>query len=351
MDLSLKKHIIFPKKKRLPSDIQLRFLKRLARLLKNGYPLLEALEIIKWDNKLASTSNSVIQLLKNGIPIDQALDKIKFHPDITSYLFFVRSSGDLESSIQKCIHIYEQRLNYLRKFKQTLRYPLILFTIFFILLIFLKYTVLPSFHDIFQMSDESSSTILISIVLIDTVSQAILYLSLFSGCLALLWHFLNWKVKIETKIKLYNAIPFYRHYVKLQTSFLFATHLSTLLKTGMSIKEILNVLAAQKKLPILSYYAEQMTYELSKGVYVTNLLTEMIFIDSQLSSIFQKNVDTNALERDLRAYADYLTEELHRKMMKVLTLIQPFFFIILASFIIFIYVTLMWPMFQLIKTI
>lgn len=350
MVLSLKKTII-PTNRWLSADVQLRFLKRLVYLLENGYSLLEALEIIEWDKKLTSISISIAKLLKHGIPIDQALEVAKFHPDITSYLYFVRSVGDLESNIQKCVTLYEHRLNYLRKFKQTIRYPLMLFIFFFILLFFLKYTVLPSFYDIFKSSEESSSTLLISIMLIDYVSQTIFFLTIFIGCITILWHFFKPKIKIETKLKIYKAIPFYRYYIKTHTSLLFATHLSTLLKTGMPIKEILHVLATQNKLQILSYYANKMITELSRGMYVTNLLTKMTFIDTQLSSIFQKNVDSDALGRDLIAYADYLTEDLHQKIMKFITLIQPLFFLILASFIIFIYVTLMWPMFQLIKTI
>src|SRR5699024_5936791 len=116
-----------PSNRRLSADLQLRFLKRLVYLLENGYSLLEALKIIEWDKKLTSISISIAKLLKIGTPIDQALEVSKFHPDITSYLYFVRSVGDLESSIQKCVILYEQRLKFLKKFKQTIRYPLVLF--------------------------------------------------------------------------------------------------------------------------------------------------------------------------------------------------------------------------------
>src|SRR5699024_5427232 len=121
MDLSLKKLTIFPKRKLLADEIQLRFLKRLSRLLENGYPLIEALEIIQWDQKLAPLSEQIINLLKSGDTIDQAFDKIKIQPDITSFVVFVRSNKDLDASIQKCAVIYEQLPNYLNKFNQTMR--------------------------------------------------------------------------------------------------------------------------------------------------------------------------------------------------------------------------------------
>lgn len=351
MDLLLRKHTIFRKSKRLSIDLQLRFLNRLARLLKNGYPLLEALEIIKWDDKLAPISTNVIRLLKNGYTIDHALDELKFHPDISSYLYFVKNSGDLEENIQKCILIFEDKLKYIKKFKQTIRYPVILFMIFFILLTFLQQTVLPSFIEIFQLSDESTSTISLSLTLINIIINTVFIIVTITGLIAILWYVMKIKLTIEQKLKVYNRIPIYRTFLTIQTSFLFATHLSSLLKTGLPIKNILTILADQEKLPILSYYASRLTDELSQGIYINTLLTKLDFITPQLSIIFQKNADSDALEKDLSVYAEHLTEELHRKLVKLLVTIQPIFFVILACFIVFIYIALMWPMFQLIKTI
>lgn len=111
------------------------------------------------------------------------------------------------------------------------------------------------------------------------------------------------------------------------------------------------MLSAQNRLPILSHYAKQMIDELSKGMHITHLLTQLDFLDKQLSNIFQKNTDVGELQKDLTMFADFLTEELSRKIKKSITMMQPVFFIILAGFIITIYIMLMWPMFQLIKTI
>lgn len=351
MDLSLKRRTMIRKTRLLDADIQLRFLKRLSHLLEDGYPLIETLEIIQWDIKLAPISKQIISMLKNGKTIDQAFEQAQFHPDITSYLFFVRANGDLEASIKKCVYIYEQRLTYLNKFKQTMRYPIILLFIFIILLIFLRHTVLPAFLDIFQMSDESSAILILSITIIEWMITSLLFILVFMITGSLIWKSLRKKLDIKQRMKVYSRIPILRHYLKLQTSLLFATHMSTLLKTGMPIKEILTVLGKQKRLPILSYYAHKMAEQLSTGMYITNLLTQLPFLDEQLSHIFQKNADADSLARDLTAYADYITEEMHRKMMKFLASVQPVFFIILASFIIFIYISLLWPMFQLIKTI
>lgn len=351
MDSYLKKFLTIRRRKILPHDIQLRFLKRLARLLVNGYPLISALEVIKWDKQMVITADQMISSLKDGTPIDQAFEKANFHSSITTYLYFARENGDIQTSIKKCISIYEDRLKYIKKFQDIARYPLILLIIFLFLLYFIKRSVLPSFIDLFQTSSESSTMITFSMKLIE-YSITLLFICGLLFCFTwVLWHINKRRIHVKTQIKMYRFIPIYRHFLRLQTSFQFATHLSALLKTGMSLKEILHSMSEQNKLPIIAYYATLMTKELGEGRHISSLLSQLTFLERQVAVIFQKNADKEALEKDLSMYADLLTEELQRKIMRALTFIQPVFFILLACFVILIYMTLMLPMYQLINNI
>ncbi|GAA0602539.1 hypothetical protein GCM10009001_19370 [Virgibacillus siamensis] len=351
MDISIRKFIWLANKKMMSNDLQLRFLKRMVRLLDNGYTLVEALEIIKWDKQLDQVASTIVTSLKNGRTFDEALENTgRFSRAITSYLYFIRANGDIRQSIEKCNAMFEQRIRYTKKFQETIRYPIILLFVFGLLIYFVKQSVLPSFIDLFNNSG-GSSTVYISIIVIDVLTKFMMIFGILLVAGILFSKGIKHKISIEKQIMIQRSIPVYRNYKKLHTSFLFATHFSSLLKTGMSIKEILSVMRNQNKLPILSYFSTLMTDELNKGIYITNLLENLPLIDKQIAVIFQKNADVNALEKDLEMYAAVLTEELNRKIMKILTYLQPAFFLILASLIILIYVTLMWPMFQLIKTI
>lgn len=350
MVLFLRKRLI-TRRNILPKEIQLRFLKRLNRLIVNGYPLLKALEMLKWDKALLPVATQLTDSLKNGVTIDLAFEKARFHHTITSYLYFVRANGDLKGSIERCIEMFEQRMNYTKKFQQIARYPLILFIVFSFLLYFIKQSVLPSFLEMFQTSSSASSTILVTIFIIDfSMTLAIVFVT--TAIIAIpFWLVIKKRIPIEQQIKIYQSIPIYRSYIKTQTSYFFAVHFSSLLKTGMSFKEILHHMANQHKLPIITYYASLIREELSRGLHITYLLSQFTLLEEQLASIFQKNVDVNALEKDLSVYGDVLMEDIEEKLIKSITLLQPVFFIVLAVLIVFIYVTLMWPMFELINTI
>ncbi|WP_163969989.1 competence type IV pilus assembly protein ComGB [Oceanobacillus halotolerans] len=351
MDLLQKKHFMKRNPKTLNKTLQLRFLNRLSRLLGNGYTLLESLEVMKWDKQLAATASDIISLLKDGIPINHAFEKVAFSKTITSYLYLVSIDGDIQSSLEKCITMYKQQLDYTTKFQQTIRYPLFLLSTFILLMYFIKQSVLPSFVDLFETSASHSTTLTISLLLIDILTTGT-FIGIGIVLLTLLvWLFVKQQLPIEKQITIYSRVPFYRNIKRIQTSFQFAIYFSSLLKTGMSIKEILQLIASQNKLPILAYYATLMTEELTKGIHLSSLIQQLPLLEKQLSSIIQKNVDAATLEKDLAIYADWLMEELHQKVSKTISLIQPIFFVILASFIIFIYISLMWPMFQLIQTI
>src|SRR5690625_2296575 len=111
----LKKFMKSFKPKTISQDLQLRFLQRLHRLLKGGYPLLHSLQIIQWDVQLRETAVKIEERLKVGDPFDKALEKSYFHPSIVTYLYFVRANGDLEASIEKCVEMYTYRIKNLKK--------------------------------------------------------------------------------------------------------------------------------------------------------------------------------------------------------------------------------------------
>lgn len=343
--------IFHKRKKQLTTDLQLRFLKRLTRLLGNGYPLIEALEIIGWDKQLISTSRHVSNDLRAGYALDESLDENGFHHTIIAYLYIVRVNGNLEESLSNCIEMYEQRLVHIKKFQQTARYPLVLFFIFLFLMYFIQKSVLPSFQNLFQDNQTTSTMISASVSVINIFKVFLVISAVISIVIYFSRTYLKKKVSIERQILIYSKIPILRKFLTIQTSFLFATHVSSLLKTGLPLKEILEHIQHQTKLRIISYYAALMIGELLEGKHITGLLGRLKLIDKQLAIIFEKNSDTHALEKDLSTYAELSTEFLNRKITKIIMLIQPVFFIILAGFIVFIYLTLMWPMFQLLKTI
>ncbi len=344
----LKIRIIKPAVK---EQTQLRFLKRLHRLLQNGYSLLAALEVMQWDEELRQSAEKIEMVLKTGSPIDEAFQAASFHRTIVAYLYFVRINGNLLASLEKCLIMFDNRLTYIKKFTQVIRYPIVLSFTFIFLLIFLKYSILPSFLELFTSNTESSHSVLYSIIIIDIVSTLFIVLSfiLFIGFVS--WTCFKKKMSVQTQIAIFKKIPLLRIFIKMQTSYYFSTHLSMFLKAGLTLKDTLTNMSSQDKLPIVSYYSSLIIEQFSNGFYIDYLLKGLPFIDETLANLFQQNSNAATLSNDLAVYAEFLAEDMEQKIMRFISLIQPLFFVLLACFIILVYMTLMWPMFQLIQTV
>lgn len=351
MAIFQKKYISI-RKKRMKKGDQLRFLERFHRLLKVGYPTLEALEAIAWDKQLNPYAHDIIESLKIGLSVDKAFEKVGFHSTITSFLYFIIANNDLEGSIEKSIFLFKQQITHQKKLQQVIRYPVILVSIFLILMFFIKNSIFPSFIEFYSMSTENPVIVTSLITIMDLATTFVFTFIIILIISYLLWKFyLIQKLPITKQIQFYQYIPFYRKYVKARTSYFFATHFSSLLKTGMSFKEILEHISKQNKLPIIAYYAFIINDQLAKGIHISTVISHFTLLEEQLTTIFQKNVDISVLEKDLTIYAEYQLEQITLRTMQSIMLLQPIIFIILGGSIIFIYASLMWPLFELIKTI
>ncbi|WP_217586697.1 type II secretion system F family protein [Lentibacillus saliphilus] len=329
---------------------QVRFLKRLTRLLELGYPLIEALGTLQLDKIFNHVANRMALSLKQGNPLDICLKKEGFPPLVTAFIYFARDNGDLQESIRRSAYLYEQRLSYHKKLRSTVRYPLILLFSFMILFYFIRLFLLPSFTHLLQQSANTSMANY-SLVLIDVMSYGIMILLISAILFASLWYLMRRRLSTDQQLSIIKYLPVYRSYLRMQTSFQLATHVSLLLKSGLHIKTVLHIISNQHQLPILSHYSTLITEQLTKGVTLSNTFTELSFIKHNLVVLFQKEIDSKTLAKDLAVYAEFSIEDMHKKITQTIAFIQPAVFILLACFIILTYVTLLSPMLDLIQTI
>lgn len=351
MDLLIKKRLTKFTRSNLSEQHQLKFLKQLKRLLNNGYSLLDALDMFQWDRHLNVLAQRLIDHLKSGVPIDEAFTEEGFHHSVIALLYFTRIHGDLVDSLGKCITMLEQRLKAIRKFQQVIRYPLILLIFFIGLLLSIKQTVLPSFINLYQSQGNVSPVLNFSIKFINAFFISLLLVIIVVIGFTIFWFIYKRNITIHKLKRIYTNIPFVHHFMTLKTSYQFAVHLSSLLKTGLSPVKVLEIIANQKEVPIVAHTAKLAIEKLLRGFSLSESIESLPLIDEQFSYILRKNPNMETLEADLNMYVEMSQEYIHDRMMKFISLIQPVFLIIIASFIIFLYISLMWPMFQLIQTI
>lgn len=306
---------------------------------------------MQWDERIAEECRSITESLKQGKQLDEAFQLIKFDEEVISYLFFSRVNGELATTVKQCAEMMKSRLASVKKFKQTARYPVFLLFLTTSLLWFVKQSVYPAFYDLFSSSGSVSPILSFSIILIDLLFASIRSLIIFLFLMIPFVKFVQNRTDIDFQLKLYQKIPLYRGYLRKRITFLFSLHLSSFFHAGFSHKEAFEAIAYQNKHPILSRYAQYIIEDLELGTPISTILPTLYFLETDLQSIFQKHATSSWIEKDLTAYAEFLVDQMQEQIRKFASIIQPAVFCFLGFLIIFVYLSIMLPMFQLINSI
>lgn len=334
--------------KKISNSNQALFLRRLARFLSRGYPLLDALELISLDPKQGHIAKNLKELLTNGISIDEAFQKQSFSPLAVSFLFFTRSTGTLTESLLLCSDILESQHKTKSELKKVVRYPIFLFTFLVVLLIMVKHSILPSFKQLFLSMHGYNlpPAIEISMSIIN-----IFFITFFSLIIILLLSLISWLLfknyaPIEKLIAFTTKLPFYRQFFRRYITLLFSLHLSSLLKAGNSIQTSLEIIQQQDHQPLLKYSAYKLYFFLQKGMALDEIVANLNVLEPDLGLLFKRSLQEGTLDADLAAYAELLMELTQTRTINVVNWIQPVLFGCFAIVIVLIYLSIILPMFQ-----
>ncbi|HHU19499.1 MAG TPA: hypothetical protein GXZ58_04530 [Bacilli bacterium] len=343
---SLKKN-----KSRLSINEQTLFLEKLAQLLEQDYSILDALQILKWHRNWSHTIDQLINELKNGRKFDQILQELQFDQQIVSFIYFALQHGNLIAAIQRSVLFVKQQLQLFDKFKQAIRYPIVLLVSFLVVLFFIDLYVYPAFLQLYSTQSQPSLMLFISMRTV-SIFFSILYMSMIVCVITgIVLTVMKHKITIQHKVAVINFIPLTAKLAKKYCSLTFAIHLSSLLKTDLSFKNCLTLIINHNHDTLLSYYCTQLLADLNQGVRLTQAIRNRNYFDDQLIFIFDNQTNHLIMKRDLETYSTLLLEQAQSFILKIIKVIQPTVLIIIGISVVLIYLSILLPMLQLIQTI
>ncbi|QDP40596.1 type II secretion system F family protein [Radiobacillus deserti] len=350
LDLSIK-HLFLKQNRELNPKTQQLYLDRLVYFLQNGYTLLHALDRMSWDKRLQPLARQSKQLLQEGAAFDYVLQDLGFKQRLYSFIAVTQMNGDLQRSISQCQTLLKNEMGHIRTFKNQIRYPICLLFLFLLVLYAVRSYIYPSFQQLFISASSTSPLLSFSMTIFDVLFTGSLFLVGVIVCFIPIGFQLSKRLPIHQILRIQSLLPIYSRFVKMKNSFYFSLLLSSLLKTGASIKEALTILSKQQDMPFLSYHALQMLGTFKKGDHPPETFSSGLAIEEECLAIFQLDANTRKVEKDLLVYAELLNNRLQSFVSTLLKLIQPIFFSALAIFILFVYLSFMVPMFDLMKNI
>ncbi|MDQ0231967.1 competence type IV pilus assembly protein ComGB [Metabacillus malikii] len=329
-------------------------LKRLSDLLEKGYTLNEALNFISVNEKGRQKDDllNCVSNLAEGYSLRYGLTNLYFHRDVLSYLYFAEQHGNMEFALKESSIMLYKKIAHYDKLTKILRYPIFLIFTVAVILIFIQSVITPQFNHLYTSMNIEVS--IFSMIL----SQSFLYLrwSMLIAAIFLLlfliYYFIRFrKYTAERKMRLIVKIPILKTYVKMMLSYYLSLQISILLRGGMSIYDCLKIFTTQSIIPFFQEEANTFIHQLKAGQKFNDIIYEREFYEDELSQVILHGQANGQLARELYMYSQFVIEKIDTSINKIITYIQPTVYLFVGIIVLFVYLSMLMPMYKMIDSI
>lgn len=329
------------------------FLTRIAELLHEGYTFSDALNLILPHHTLVYkfVMEEIDKDFRRGLGVSTILKKLGFPETILLSIIIAEKNGQLVDVLQTVSEQLKKVEEAKKKLKNLLAYPISLFIFITALLIVFRKFFLPNMEALSRSRLESETGI--SAILPNLVSKipdVIFGTALLISIAVIALHTYYRKLSAANKINFIKKLPLVRQWLFQWKSKIFARELGSLLQSGVSIQDALDVLINQNVDPILGEISGTVKSYLIYGepfhaaVALTDGLTKEFSIFAQHGEV------SGHLAKELLIYSAHLEETLHKKIARGLALLQPALFGLIAICILAAYMALLLPIYNMLDT-
>ena len=330
------------------------FLLRLSILLKEGYTFNDGLNLLLPHHmkEYKSVLTEIDEDFREGHDVTHILRHLGFTSSTLLPVAIAEKNGRLDEALHGMANRLKKTEEMTKKLKSLLAYPTVLFIFITVLLFGFRRFFLPNMEALTMTRQEDEVGIISKIpTLVAKVPDLIIGTGMALIVVLVISTFLYMKFTPANKIRFFAAIPIAKNLFFMWKTRIFASEIGSLLQSGLSLQESLDILSRQNLDPVLSEIAknihEQVIYgePLHAAVEMTNGLTE------EFSSFARHGADSGHLPKELLIYGDHLDDEINRKLMVGLAILQPALFSLIAICILAAYIALLLPIYGMLDEI
>lgn len=341
------------KKKVTARDMSV-FCRQFSSILRAGVSVVKALEMLGAQTENKNLKAAVIEVqssVEKGSTLSDAMRMKKdVFPDLLiSMVSAGEASGSLETAIDRMAIQFEKDAKIKSMVKKAMMYPMVLLVVAVGVMLLMITYVIPQFEDMFNSIDSE----------LPVYTRAVLWLGDFiTGkwwlliliIVAIVFAYRTYK-KTDTgrhqidKIKL--KIPVFGMLATKTACARFSRTLSTLLKSGMSMMDALDIVAdtmenvIYKDALVKARSGVALGFELSQQLEATGLFPPMVV---HMASIGE---ETGNMEEMLTNVANYYDEEVEVATQQVTALMEPIIIVVMAVMVAVLVLCIYGPMAQL----
>lgn len=330
------------------------FLSRMSTLLREGYTFAHCIEMLlpyhvknyKYYQQEIST------ILHNG---GSAAQVFKILGLDKQYLVSIELA-EMTGTLQESFDIVAQQLAFQQETKskllKVLMYPFVLFVFLIFLFIAFRTYFLPSMASmVTSRVDGSSSTSIQWSKFFLHMPDYIIAVSMFVSFAIATFVFYIRKRRVDLQLKLLFKLPFIGLFWRLVLTRQFSRVLGNLILAGFSLQQALEHMKNQAHQKQLAFVSEILQDRIIFGDTLAQSVRNVGCFYPKFDQFVSHGEASGLLGRELILYCDLLNDRLQSTIQKVLAIIQPLLFIIIALCVIAAYLSILIPMYDVIDFI
>lgn len=327
---------------------------KLAKLLAEGYTFYDSLHMLAphhMTNEEQALTH-IKKLLKEGHAMTDVFHYFGISARYLLTLQLAEQRGEFERALGHVAAQMERQTKNNHMMIKLLTYPITLFFLLVCLLIGFRQFFLPQMSTMFYTTSDKKTWIEL------TVSRLLLHLpdvfiALFIAVsvAVIIAIVINAKRDVAAQLSLIYRLYPLRLFFQLLLTKQLAEEIGTLLTSGLSLQDALMLLKRQTYQPYIRYMAERLYQFILKGELLSAAVQELPYFQRDFSSCIAHGERGGNLGRELMMYGDFIAAKQQQLVNRLLSIVQPLFFCLIAICILGAYLAILLPMYQMIDVV
>lgn len=342
---------------KVPAEIITGFSRQFATMIDAGLPLVQCLNILSTqaeDETFKKTLQKITGDVEAGSTLSEALGK---HPKIFNSLFVNMVAageigGILDDVLLRVSTYMEKAAALKRKIKGAMMYPIVVMTVALGATATLMIVVVPTFVQMFEQSGVTLPLPTRVVVAIsDFLQSNILYIAVGIG--AAIFFFKRYYAtdngeKVVDNLKLH--MPLIGDLIRKSSVARFSRTLSTLLASGVSILEALDITARTAGNRVIEDALQEARTSIGGGDTITAPLSKANVFPPMVMQMVNVGEQTGELDKMLGKIAEYYEEEVDASVDSLTSIIEPIIIVYLGVVIGGMVLAMYMPLFGMMET-
>jgi len=344
-----------PGRKRVKSADLAALCWQLTTMVEGGIPITTALDTIAEDVEnlqLREILQHILEKMEKGETFSDSISEFPkvFNRLSCAMILAGETGGTLPTSLRRLAEYFDGRDKLARKVKGALAYPVFVFTVIVLIVVFIMAFIIPRFRVIFDQlgsdlpaftqgfmnfydSVTSNLVYIIGTLLFLIISTSLAYTKTQKG------HYLFSRI--------FLVLPLLGKVFKHAFIAMFCRTMSTLLAAGVSVLEVLDILSEMPNNDIIKSAIGQTREHIVEGSNVSASMSTSGFFPNMVVKMVQVGEESGSLPKVLDRTANYYEQKVDSTISTLMALLEPIMIVTVGAIVLVVILALYLPIFSM----